>query len=846
MQHGESFKPETLGEAQRRERRDLNARFEPRFADADKYDMPDEKQKYLDGVFEQYRQIHEKLAERHRRQIKKPCMDNEVAGVVTRVVYHNEETGAAILTVRPHDGSASFTVVGSAPEVSFDENLRARGKWVFDAKYGRQFKADVIELFPPFTVNGVAKYLAASQTRGLGPKTAQRIADFFGEQTFLVIETAPQLLTRVQGVDADLAERIAATLAERRLQSESISYLMSLGVGYRDAMRIYEIYGEKMEEQIRADAYQIARTVPGIGFRTADRIALKFGLPKDDPKRVASALGFALHEESREGHCGFPRDEAIQRAARFTGLRRAIVSAVLDSEIAQRNIAAESIRDIPCVFLPRLFNAEWRIAKQIQRLSAGSPPWESRGLEAEIARFQKQDNVSLDNSQRTAIERILTSKFTVMTGGPGVGKTTLINAVLRILAKRGVDIALAAPTGRAAKRMREQTGREAKTIHRLLEVDRFGYFKRWSGDPLECDFLILDECSMIDAYLMHDLLAAVPSRAAILFVGDADQLPSVGPGRILGDIIDSNSVETVRLTKVHRQTQDSRIIHAAHAVNRGETPELSSLDDENADFCFIETENMTDSGAKILELVYSIIPARINCLPIDIQLLCPIKKGDLGTENMNAVLQAILNPDAGERVESGGHFFSVGDRVMQIHNDYQRDVFNGDTGVVSGVDAQRRSLVVTFDDRDVAYSPKDLHNLVLAYAITIHKSQGSEYQAIVIPITGQHRRMLNRNLLYTAMTRGRNLVVIVGDRAALDEAIKTVDAAERWTKLRDWLIKRKETSTKKINIRKIIERIKALKNKTVEKGCTEPEALAALNKVKALMSAYSINEQDIY
>jgi exodeoxyribonuclease V alpha subunit len=564
-------------------------------------------------------------------------------------------------------------------------------------------------------------------------------------------------------------------------------FLHSNGVGTSRAVRIYKTYGADAIQLISENPYRLARDIRGIGFRTADQIAAKLGIEKTALIRVRAGISFALAEAMDDGHCGLPHEELLALTRQLLEVPVELVETALGLELQDGAVIADDLDERRCVFLAGLYRAEREIAEKLNALAAGKPPWPLINADKAIPWVEKRAKLVLAESQIEAVRVALASKVLVVTGGPGVGKTTLVNSILKILLAKTVAIALCAPTGRAAKRLSESTGLEAKTIHRLLETDpRTGAFRRNEKSLLECDLLVVDETSMVDVPLMRALMRALPAEAALLLVGDVDQLPSVGPGQVLADIIASSAVPVVRLTEVFRQAAESRIIVNAHRINQGLMPDLARV--ESGDFHFVDAADAEEGVRKMLAIVRERIPKRFGFDPIrDIQVLCPMNRGGLGARSLNIELQKELNPPGEIRIERFGWTFCPGDKVMQVENDYDKEVYNGDLGIVSRIDMEEGELVANFDSREISYGFGELDELVLAYATTIHKSQGSEYPAVVIPLSTQHYPMLQRNLVYTAVTRGKRLVVLVGQRKALAIAVKGARTRTRWSKLRDWL-----------------------------------------------------------
>ena len=710
-----------------------------------------------------------------------------LTGLVERVTFHNPDNGFCVLRVKARGQRDPITVVGHAPVISAGEFVQATGTWTNDRTHGPQFKASFLRAAPPTTLEGIERYLGSGMIRGIGPIYAKRLVRAFGEAVFDVIEDQPERLREVDGIGPKRAGKIIGGWADQKVIREIMIFLHSHGVSTSRAVRIFKIYGADAIQVLSENPYRLARDVRGIGFKTADAIAARLGIEKTAMIRARAGIGFTLTEAMDDGHCGLPLDDLVPVAERLLEIPASIVEQALTFELEAGEVVADTVGERRCIFLAGLYRAERAIADRLRPLQKGGLPWPYIDSAKAIPWVEARAGITLAESQRAALRLALLSKVLVITGGPGVGKTTLINSILKVLDAKGIEIALAAPTGRAAKRLSESTGRAAKTIHRLLDVDpRRGSFRRNQESPLRCDLLVVDETSMIDVPLMHALLQAVPERAALILVGDVDQLPSVGPGQVLADIIDSAAVPVVRLTEVFRQAAESRIIANAHRINEGQMPDWAR--DPASDFHFVSCRDPEDGVAKIVEIVRERIPARFGLDPIrDIQVLCPMNRGGLGARALNLDLQSVLNPPGENAIQRFGWTFGAGDKVMQVENDYDKDVYNGDLGFVRAVDPEAGEVLVEFDGREVAYGFGELDELVLAYATTIHKSQGSEYPAVVIPLTTQHYPMLRRNLLYTGVTRGRRLVVIVGQRRAIGMAVRGGQSLRRWSKLKEWL-----------------------------------------------------------
>ena len=711
-----------------------------------------------------------------------------LAGLVERVTYHNSENGFCVLRAKVRGHRDVVTMVGHAAAIAAGEWITASGEWVNDRTHGQQFKARFLRTSPPTSADGIEKYLSSGMIRGVGPVYAKKLVRAFGEKVFDVIETTPDRLREVDGIGPVRAASILAAWAEQKAVREIMVFLHTHGVGTARAVRIFKTYGTDAIQVMTENPYRLARDIRGIGFKTADAIAMKLGIEKTAMIRVRAGISYALTEAMDEGHCGLPTDELVPLAEKLLEVLQELIRTALDLELTQGTVIADRVGETPCVFLAGLHRAERTIAERLIRLANGTLPWPWINADKALPWVEARIGFALAESQVAAIRLALISKVLVMTGGPGVGKTTIVKAILRILAAKGIRLLLCAPTGRAAKRMTEATGFEAKTIHRLLEVDpRGGGFKRGDDNPLDCDLLVVDEASMVDVMLMQALMKAVPDKATLLIVGDIDQLPSVGPGQVLADIISSGALPVVRLTEVFRQAAQSRIITSAHHINRGSIPDLSQRSTDS-DFYFVQADDPETAVARIIELVKTRIPKRFGLDPIrDIQVLCPMNRGGVGARSLNIELQATLNPAGDHKVERFGWTFAPGDKVMQIENDYDKDVYNGDIGSIDCINLADGELVANFDGRAVTYGFGELDMLVPAYAATIHKSQGSEYSAVVIPVMTQHYAMLQRNLLYTGVTWGKKLVVLVGQKKAVAIAVRNVSGRRRWSKLQEWL-----------------------------------------------------------
>ena len=707
-----------------------------------------------------------------------------LSGSVERVTFHSEESGFCVLRIKVKGQRELVTVIGSAAAITPGEYVECVGTWHNDKTHGLQFKTTHLKVVPPSTLEGIEKYLGSGMVKGIGPHFAKILVKAFGVDVFTVIEDAPDRLLTLPGIGRKRTEKVTSAWAEQKAIREIMVFLQSHGVGTGRAVRIYKTYGDEAIIKVSENPYRLALDIHGIGFKTADVIAARLGIAPDSLIRAQAGVRHVLQELSGAGHCAAPHDLLINEAEKLLEISAAILEEAIWAEVGLENLVPEEIKGVPCLFLTPLHRAEVGVAKSITRILAGTPPWGLLDAAKSLPWVEGKTGLTLSESQKDAVRLALANKVVVITGGPGVGKTTLVNSILLILRAKQMQVTLCAPTGRAAKRLSESTGLEAKTIHRLLEFDpqNFG-FKRGRDNPLATDLIVIDESSMVDVVLMNKLLAAVPDAAALMIVGDVDQLPSVGPGAVLADIIDSGAVPTVRLTEIFRQAASSRIIVNAHRINRGDLP-LKGEPGELTDFYFIPAETPEDIHAKLLQVVTERIPKRFGLHPVkDVQVLTPMNRGGLGSHSLNAALQQALNPNGEPKVTRFGTTYSPGDKVIQTVNNYDKEVFNGDIGQIEAIDTEEGVVRVAYDGREVAYEFGELDEVALAYATSIHKSQGSEYPAVVIPLAMQHYTLLERNLVYTAVTRGKKLVTIIGQPKALAMAVKNRKSNRRLTNL---------------------------------------------------------------
>lgn len=718
-----------------------------------------------------------------------------LSGIVDRITFTNPTTGYTVARFKPDKQYELITVVGALAEVHPGARLKLEGRWKTHPKYGEQFELLRYTEELPATVEGIKRYLGSGLIKGIGPKTAHRITETFGSYTLDVIENDVQRLNEVYGIADKTVAKIAAAWETQKQIKEIMLFLQSHQVSTNLAVKIYKNYGDNSIEVVKNTPYQLARDIFGIGFLTADKIARNIGLAADAPPRVAAGIEFTLNQLADQGHVYAPRDQLVQAAVKILEVPAELVEAQIAALAQEDRLkleplpAAEGSAPGEAIYLNPFYFAEIGVVNRIKQLQAAGP--------GRLSQFQtinwnqafawlaaQQNGLDLADKQRQAVQMGLSHKLSVLTGGPGTGKTSTVKAVLRLLHRVGKQALLAAPTGRAAKRLAESTGHEAKTIHRLLEVSPSEGFKfqRNQDNPLDCDLLIVDECSMIDLLLMNSLLKATPLAGHVLLVGDADQLPSVGAGNVLRDLITSATVPVTRLEVIFRQAADSTIITNAHRINKGELPQFPA---NKQDFYFFGQEDPAAAADLLVDIVARRIPEKFGIPVADIQTLSPMHRGVVGARALNEKLQAALNPLRYNAPEyrSGSRVFRVGDRVLQLRNNYDKEVFNGDVGAITAIDLEEGEIRVDFEGRELVYEFSDLDELTLAYALSVHKSQGSEYPVVVLPLLAQHYMLLQRNLLYTAITRAKKMVVIVGTRRALAMAVKNNTIAGRWSLL---------------------------------------------------------------
>ena len=768
-------------------------------------------QKVYECMVAEMREAHQKRVEEAR---KKASEDVEVQqrpqhftvkirGVVERITYQNPENGYTVLKCAVKRYKELVTVIGSLLDVNVGSVLLIYGNWKVDSRYGRQFAAESWEETLPATVFGIEKYLGSGLIKGVGPKYAKKIVAQFGIETLEVIETDISRLQEVDGIGKKRIQMIRDSWERQKEIKNVMLFLQDHGVSTSFAAKIYRQYGNESLDKMKENPFQMADDIWGIGFKTADGIAQKLGFAKEAYVRLRSGIMYTLSNLADEGHVFAYQDQLIAKAAELLEAEESSIVMTLDQMIADKDLICETVdyktdqAEMKAIYLPAFYYAEAGVAGKLKRLAqapAADRLWHAlmdarqktgnESLSIDVGKIQEKVHMKYDEIQADAIRKAAVSKVMVLTGGPGTGKTTTTQGIIAAYRSFGLKILLAAPTGRAAKRMTEATGLEAKTIHRLLECKPPEGYQKNEDNPLDGDVLIIDECSMIDMILMNALLKAIPEGMRLILVGDIDQLPSVGAGNVLRDIIDSGVFPVVRLTRIFRQAQSSRIIMNAHAINEGKFPDISN--GKNTDFFYIEKEDPEEAVQEIVRLVKNNLPRYYKTPWNHIQVLTPMQKGIVGAANLNLALQEALNPQ-GDGLRRGGYLFRTGDKVMQIRNNYEKEIFNGDIGTVESVDLQERTLKVNFDQHIIEYEASELDELVHAYATTIHKAQGSEYPIVVMPVLMNHYVMLQRNLIYTGITRAKKVLVIVGTRKALSYAVRNVTVTKRNTFLKERL-----------------------------------------------------------
>lgn len=710
----------------------------------------------------------------------------QLHGYIERITYQNPENGYTVAQLQEAKKKGLTCIVGKLSNVQPGETIRCSGEWKNHLIHGLQFEVQEWRVEAPSDVLGIKKYLGSGLIKGIGHRYAERIVDFFGSNTLNIIDTEPERLYEVEGIGKKRVELIKTCWEGQKTIRDVMVFLQTYEVSPSFAQKIYKTYGNKSIEVVKERPYSLARDIFGVGFKTADRLASQLGIAKDSPQRLDAGIEFVLLELADEGHVCHPVDVFIKIARetlevdsgllmeRFSFLKE-------EGRIELLDLVYEGILK-KFIWIKRLFNAEVGIAREVRLLQQSASYLRSVDTPKALEWVQTKLNIQLAEQQKQAVARALEEKLQIITGGPGTGKSTITKAILVITQKLTNKILLCAPTGKAAKRMTEITGWKASTIHSLLEFDfHVGSFKKNRNNPLDCDLLIVDEASMIDTSLMYSLLRAVPSHSRVILVGDINQLPSVGPGNVLRDLIASRYIPVTALTEIFRQAAGSRIVTNAHRINRGFAPEIANHSE--SDFFFMEAETPENVLQSLVALVTQRLPRKYGFNPfLDIQVLSPMKKGLIGTENLNIVLQEALNKN-GNPIFRSGRKFLEGDKVMQLRNDYEREVFNGDVGIIQKIDGSQQQTAVLIDGREVIYDYSDLEELTLAYAVSVHKFQGSEYPCIVMPVHTTHFMMLQRNLLYTGVTRGKKIVVLIGSKKALHIAVKNDEVKKRYTGL---------------------------------------------------------------
>ncbi|MFN7928933.1 MAG: ATP-dependent RecD-like DNA helicase [Blastocatellia bacterium] len=711
-----------------------------------------------------------------------------INGLVEHITFQSAENGYAILRFSVEGHREPITVTGTFSSISPGENLRLTGFWTTHPKYGQQFKVTDYQVTRPATITGIQKYLGSGLIKGVGPVTAKRIVEHFGLETLDIIETDIGRLSEIKGIARKRIERIQITWAEQRAIKDVMLFLQSHAISTHFAVKIFKTYGNESISVVENNPYRLAAEVYGIGFKTADQIAQNMGLAADAPARLQAGLLYTLNQAAEQGHCYLPSEELVKQTAEILDVTGEHIQDALRLLLQKELVKTELIKDHLAVYLPSLWQAEQSVARRIKNLLQHPVNVDLLWVEAWLERYAENTKLTLSPEQNAAILQAASQRVMILTGGPGTGKTSTMKCLVELLRAMKKKVLLASPTGRAAQRLSEVTGTEALTIHRLLAFDPANFrFKHDETNPLAADVVIVDEASMLDVVLANNLLKAIALSTQLILVGDVDQLPSVGPGTVLRDLIEAGTVPLTHLTQIFRQAAQSLIIQNAHRINKGEYPFLVKPGDRQADCYFIEATEPEEIVELIVRTVSQSLPNRLGYDAMkDIQVLTPMNRGTVGATNLNTILQLALNPDAGKgELVRGGRTLRVGDKVIQKVNNYNLEVFNGDMGRVEFVDLEEQQVVVRFGNQLITYDYGDITELGLAYAVSTHKSQGSEYPVVVIPIHSSHYRMLSRNLLYTALTRAKKLAVLIGTKKAIAAALYNVEAIKRFTRLRE-------------------------------------------------------------
>lgn len=710
----------------------------------------------------------------------------QLSGFIDTIVFASEETGFTVARLKTPRQKELITVVGSMPGVNPGETLHCKGTWKHHPRHGRQFEVESYELTAPVDMLGIQKYLESGMVKGVGPVYAKRIVETFGVKTLEIIDKHPYRLTEVPGIGPKRIEKIEECWSEQKSVRNVMIFLQAHQVRPSFAQKIFRRYGEESIQTVKENPYVLAKEVYGIGFKTADELAQNLGISMESPLRIKAGIEHVLWELSNDGNVCYLKEAFIPEAATMLGVNPDLIDEQIGALELEGHIMVDTLDGKPHIWIRPLYNAEWGVARELERLYQAPCKIRSVDIDKAIEWAQEKHRIRFAKEQKKAIAKSLEEKVHIITGGPGTGKSTITRAILSITSKVTDKITLAAPTGRAAKRMSEITGKQAFTIHSLLEFDfNEGGFKRNRDNPLTSRLLIIDEASMIDTLLMYSLLKAIPDETRVILIGDIDQLPSVGAGNVLKDMIYSETLPVSRLKWIFRQGKGSRIVANAHRINAGYFPETEH--EQGSDFVFFNVESSEEILAKVIQLIEHHIPERFPFNPIDdIQVLSPMKKGIIGTDNLNHALQQRLNPQTQHLIRMGRHF-NLHDKVMQVRNNYDKKVYNGDVGRITAINMEEQELTVTFDGKEVPYDFCDIDELMLAYAVSIHKYQGSECPCVIIPVHTSHFKLLFRNLLYTGITRGKKLVILLGTKKALAIAVKTDNVKTRYTGLQHFL-----------------------------------------------------------